>query len=94
MDADLEGVVKQYHQAVEAFVSGDSSPQERLFSRREDVTRSPIRWGRQPAGGAKCRRLCTGRALSSATARWWDLSAFRGPPRAISRTCTRSNALE
>jgi ketosteroid isomerase-like protein len=38
MQADLEDVVKQYHQAVAAFVTGDSSPQERLFSRREDVT--------------------------------------------------------
>jgi hypothetical protein len=31
MQADLEDVVKRYHRAVAAFVSGDSSPQERLF---------------------------------------------------------------
>jgi ketosteroid isomerase-like protein len=60
MQADLEDVVKQYHQAVAAFVTGDSSPQERLFSRREDVTlANPL--GRRRGGGARCQRLCTGR---------------------------------
>src|ERR1700722_3490340 len=38
MDVDLVDVVEQYHRAVKAFVRGNSSPQERLFSRREDVT--------------------------------------------------------
>jgi ketosteroid isomerase-like protein len=35
---DLEEALEQYHRAVEAVVKGDSSPQERLWSRRDDVT--------------------------------------------------------
>jgi hypothetical protein len=38
MGSDLEEVLEQYHRAVEAVVKGDSSPQERLWSRRDDVT--------------------------------------------------------
>jgi ketosteroid isomerase-like protein len=38
MVSDLEEVVEQYHRSVEAVVKGDSSPQERLWSRRDDVT--------------------------------------------------------
>jgi ketosteroid isomerase-like protein len=38
MGSDLEEVMEQYHRAVEAVVKGDSSPQERCWSRREDVT--------------------------------------------------------
>ena len=38
MGSDLEEVLEQYHRAVEAVFKGDSSPQERLWSRRDDVT--------------------------------------------------------
>ena len=38
MGSDLEDFLEQYHRAVEAVVKGDSSPQERLWSRRDDVT--------------------------------------------------------
>ena len=38
MDSDLEEVLEQYHRAVAAVLKGDSSPQERLFSRSDDVT--------------------------------------------------------
>jgi len=38
MDSDLENVIDQYHRAVEAVVRGDSSPQELLWSRHEDVS--------------------------------------------------------
>jgi ketosteroid isomerase-like protein len=38
MPGDLDEVLEQYHRAAEAVISGDSSPQERLWSRREDVT--------------------------------------------------------
>jgi ketosteroid isomerase-like protein len=35
---DLAQVIDQYHQAVDAFVRGDTEPEARLFSRRDDVT--------------------------------------------------------
>lgn len=38
MDLNLADVVEQYHRAVAAFVRGDSSHQELLFSERDDVT--------------------------------------------------------
>ena len=38
MGSDLEEVLEQYHRSVEAVVRGDPSPQERLWSRRNDVT--------------------------------------------------------
>jgi ketosteroid isomerase-like protein len=38
MGSDLEDVLEQYHRAVEAVLKGDSSPQERLWSQRDDVT--------------------------------------------------------
>ena len=38
MSSDLDEVLEQSHRAVEAVVKGDSSPQERLWSRRDDVT--------------------------------------------------------
>ena len=38
MASGLEEAVDRYHRAVEAVVKGDSSPQERLWSRRDDVT--------------------------------------------------------
>jgi ketosteroid isomerase-like protein len=38
MDPDLEEFLEQYHRSVEAVVKGDSSPQERLWSRGDDVT--------------------------------------------------------
>ena len=38
MGSDLEEVLEQYHRSVEAVVRGDPSPQERLWSRRDDVT--------------------------------------------------------
>ena len=38
MGSDLEEVLEQYHRAVEAVINGDPEPQERLWSRRDDVT--------------------------------------------------------
>ena len=38
MDSDLEEFLGRYHRAVAAVLKGDSSPQERLWSRRDDVT--------------------------------------------------------
>jgi ketosteroid isomerase-like protein len=38
MGSDFEEFLEQYHGTVEAVVNGDSSPQERLWSRRDDVT--------------------------------------------------------
>jgi hypothetical protein len=38
MDSDLEEFLDQYHRSVEAVVKGDPSPQERFWSRRDDVT--------------------------------------------------------
>jgi ketosteroid isomerase-like protein len=38
VDLNLADVVEQYHRAVAAFVRGDSSHQELLFSERDDVT--------------------------------------------------------
>ena len=38
MDSDLEEFLEQYHRTLEAVVKGDPSPQERLWSRRDDVT--------------------------------------------------------
>ena len=38
MDSDLEAVLEQYHRALEAVVTGDPSPQEPLWSRRDDAT--------------------------------------------------------
>jgi ketosteroid isomerase-like protein len=38
MASDLEEFVEQYQRSLEAVVKGDSSPQERLWSRRDDVT--------------------------------------------------------
>ena len=38
MDSDLEEVLEQYHRALEAVVTGDPSPQEPLWSRRDDAT--------------------------------------------------------
>ena len=35
---DLAQVIEQYHQALDAFVTGDPEPQKRRFSRRDDVT--------------------------------------------------------
>jgi ketosteroid isomerase-like protein len=36
--SDLDQVIEQYHRAVDAFVTGDTGPQNALWSRREDVT--------------------------------------------------------
>lgn len=36
--SDLDGVLADYHQALGAFVKGDSSPLRSLYSRRDDVT--------------------------------------------------------
>jgi ketosteroid isomerase-like protein len=36
--SDLEEFLKQYHRTLEAVVTGDPLPQERLWSRRDDVT--------------------------------------------------------
>ena len=38
MGADLEKVLEDYHRAIEAVIRGDPAPQERLWSRRDDVT--------------------------------------------------------
>jgi ketosteroid isomerase-like protein len=38
MDSGLEEFVEQYHRTLEAVVNGDPSPQERLWSRRDDAT--------------------------------------------------------
>jgi ketosteroid isomerase-like protein len=38
MGPDLEEVLEQYHRSLEAVAKGDPSPQERLWSRRDDVT--------------------------------------------------------
>ena len=38
MASDLEEVLEQYHRSVDAFLNGDPSPQERLWSRADDVT--------------------------------------------------------
>jgi ketosteroid isomerase-like protein len=38
MSPDLEDVVERYHRALALFVTGDSSAQEALFSRRDDVS--------------------------------------------------------
>jgi ketosteroid isomerase-like protein len=37
-ESDLDLLVGQYHQALDAFVRGDPEPQKKLFSRQEDVT--------------------------------------------------------
>jgi hypothetical protein len=36
--ADLEDFLERYHRSVEAFIKGNPSPQERIWSRRDDVT--------------------------------------------------------
>jgi ketosteroid isomerase-like protein len=36
--ADLEEFVERYHRSVAAFIAGDPSPQEQIWSRRADVT--------------------------------------------------------
>src|SRR5215207_936560 len=38
MAEDLEELVERYHRTVDAFIKGDPSPQERIWSRRDDVT--------------------------------------------------------
>ena len=38
MAEDLEEFVERYHRTVQAFITGDPSPQERIWSRRDDVT--------------------------------------------------------
>jgi ketosteroid isomerase-like protein len=38
MDSELEEFVEQYHRTLEAVVKGDPSPQESVWSRRDDVT--------------------------------------------------------
>jgi ketosteroid isomerase-like protein len=38
MAADLDEFLERYHRSVEAFIKGDPSPQERIWSRRDDVT--------------------------------------------------------
>jgi ketosteroid isomerase-like protein len=38
MSSDLEEVLEQYHRAVAAVLKGDPLPQERLWSRSDDVT--------------------------------------------------------
>jgi len=38
MAEDLEEFVERYHRTVEAFIKGDPSSQERIWSRRDDVT--------------------------------------------------------
>ena len=38
MADDLEEFVERYHRAVEGFIQGDPLPQERIWSRRDDVT--------------------------------------------------------
>ncbi len=37
-ESDLDLMVKRYHQALDAFVTGEPGPQKKLFSRRDDVT--------------------------------------------------------
>jgi ketosteroid isomerase-like protein len=37
-ESDPGLLVEQYHQALDAFVTGDPAPQKKLFSRQEDVT--------------------------------------------------------
>ncbi|WP_255771729.1 YybH family protein [Pseudarthrobacter sulfonivorans] len=36
--SELDHAIEQYHQALDAFVTGDPEPQKRMFSGREDVT--------------------------------------------------------
>ncbi len=36
--SDLTQVIEQYHQTLDAFVTGDPEPTKRLWSRRDDVT--------------------------------------------------------
>jgi ketosteroid isomerase-like protein len=38
MGSDLEEFLEQYHRTLEAVVKGDPSPQERLWSQRDDAT--------------------------------------------------------
>lgn len=38
MSSDLEELLEQYRRAIEAVINGDPTPQERLWSRRDDVT--------------------------------------------------------
>jgi hypothetical protein len=38
MGSDLEEVLEQHHRAVEAVLQGDPSPEERLWSRNDEVT--------------------------------------------------------
>lgn len=38
MTADLEEFLERYHHSVEAFIKGNPSRQERIWSRRDDVT--------------------------------------------------------
>ena len=38
MDSDVEEFLEQYHRTLEAVARGDPLPQERLWSRRDDVT--------------------------------------------------------
>ena len=38
MTADLEDFLERYHRSVDAFIKGNPSPQERIWSRRDDVT--------------------------------------------------------
>jgi ketosteroid isomerase-like protein len=38
VSSDLEEFLEQYHRTLEAVVTGDPSPQARLWSRRDDVT--------------------------------------------------------
>ncbi|MDI2036265.1 YybH family protein [Paenarthrobacter nitroguajacolicus] len=36
--SELNHAIDQYHQALDAFVTGDPAPQKKMFSTREDVT--------------------------------------------------------
>jgi ketosteroid isomerase-like protein len=38
MDSELEEFVERYHRTLDAVVQGDPAPQERVWSRRDDVT--------------------------------------------------------
>ncbi|MDQ0634073.1 ketosteroid isomerase-like protein [Arthrobacter pascens] len=37
-ESGVDLAVEQYHRALNAFVTGDTAPQKKLFSRRDDVT--------------------------------------------------------
>jgi hypothetical protein len=68
MDSDFEEFLEQYHRTLEAVVKGDPSPQERIWSRRNDVTlANPL--GPPARGWTEVSNASAVRSLSSATAR-------------------------